>query len=84
MKPFKSGKKKWSKAIVTARWDERSCTVETPDGRSSGRNRYHLKKSAEKPNPAERIVVDEWQPKEELSDEDGQVTVPDEPQTPVL
>ena len=84
MKPFKSGKKKWDKAIVTARLDERSYTVETPDGRRYRRNRCHLKKSAEKSNPIERIVVDKWQPKEELSDEDGQVTVPDGPQTPVL
>jgi len=84
MKPFRLGKKKWDKAMVTARLDERCYTVETPDGKSYRRNRCHLKKSAEKPAPIETIVIDDWQPNDESPEDDRSVTTPNGPssQTP--
>ena len=48
MKPFQLGEKKWGKAIVNKRLDERSYEVETNSG-TYRRNRVHLRKSNEKP-----------------------------------
>ena len=48
MKPFQPGEKKWGKAIVNKRLDERSYEVETNSG-TYRRNRAHLRKSNEKP-----------------------------------
>jgi transposase InsO family protein len=48
MKPFILGEKKWRKAVVTNRLDERSYEVQTPDA-TYRRNRMHLKKTAEPP-----------------------------------
>ena len=79
MKPFRLGKKNWDKAMVTARLDERSYTVETPDGRSYRRNRCHLKKSAEKSAPIETIVIDDWQSNDESLEDDRSVATPDGP-----
>ena len=45
MKPFRLGDKEWRKATVTSRLDERSYTVETPEGDTYRRNRVHLKKT---------------------------------------
>ena len=47
MKPFRLGEKRWKKATVEARLDERSYAVETPDGGVYRRNRCHLRKTAE-------------------------------------
>ena len=55
MKPFRLGDKIWKKAVVTARLDERSYTVETPEGGVYRRNRGHLKKTQEK---AEHVTTD--------------------------
>ena len=46
MKPFILGEKKWRKAIVTRRYDERSYQVDTGNG-TYRRNRMHLRKSDE-------------------------------------
>ena len=48
MKPFQLGKKKWGKAVVNRRLDERSYEVETNSG-TYRRNRIHLRKSNETP-----------------------------------
>ena len=48
MKPFQLGEKKWGKAVVNRRLDERSCEVETNSG-TYRRNRIHLRKSNETP-----------------------------------
>ena len=50
MKPFRLGDKEWRKATVTGRLDERSYTVETPEGDTYRRNRVHLKKTQETPS----------------------------------
>ena len=50
MKPFRLGDKEWRKATVTSRLDERSYTVETPEGDTYRRNRVHLKKTQETPS----------------------------------
>ena len=50
MKPFRLGDKAWKKATVTSRLDERSYMVETSDGETYRRNRYHLKKTKETPD----------------------------------
>lgn len=47
MKPFRLGDKEWRKATVTSRLDERSYTVETPEGDTY---RVHLKKNQETPS----------------------------------
>ncbi|XP_028419155.1 uncharacterized protein K02A2.6-like [Dendronephthya gigantea] len=70
MKPFRMGKKKWDKAVVTARLDERSYTVKTPEGNSYRRNRSHLKKSAEMPIKEEVSSEDEWSQANEESTEE--------------
>jgi hypothetical protein len=49
MKPFKLGDKKWKKATVTERLDQRSYDVTVEDGATYRRNRVHLKKTAELP-----------------------------------
>ena len=51
MKPFQLGTKMWKKGVVTSRLDERSYLVETPDGDTYRRNRYHLRKTKESPDP---------------------------------
>ena len=48
MKPFQLGEKKWGKAVVNRRLDERSYEVETNSG-TYRRNRIHLRKSNETP-----------------------------------
>ena len=53
MKPFGLGSKIWKKGRITARLDERSYMVETPDGETYRRNRSHLKKTKEDPDIAE-------------------------------
>ena len=50
MKPFRLGDKEWRKATVTSRLDERSYTVETPEGDTYRHNRVHLKKTQETPS----------------------------------
>lgn len=55
MKPFRLGDEIWKKAVVTARLDERSYTVETPEGGVYLRNRGHLRKMQEK---AEYVTAD--------------------------
>ena len=52
MKPFRLGDKIWKKATVTARLDERSYNVETPDGGVYRRTRCHLRKTPEKKDSA--------------------------------
>ena len=47
MRPFVLGQKEWKKASVTARLDERSYVIKTPDGRLYRRNRRDLKKTPE-------------------------------------
>ena len=49
MKPFQTGENKWQKGVVTARLDERLYLVDTPDGGSCRRNRFHPKKTQEPP-----------------------------------
>ena len=48
MKPFQLGDRKWQKAVINRRLDERSYEVETEDGLLR-RNRIHLKPSKEDP-----------------------------------
>ena len=48
MRPFRSSDKVWKKATVRARLDERSYTVETPDGGVYCRTRSHLRKTPER------------------------------------
>ena len=48
MKPFQLGEKKWGKAVINRRLDERSYEVETNSG-TYRRNRIHLRKSNETP-----------------------------------
>ena len=45
MRLFHLSDKEWRKATVTGRLDERSYTVETPEGDTYRRNRVHLKKT---------------------------------------
>ncbi|KAK3731807.1 hypothetical protein QZH41_007633 [Actinostola sp. cb2023] len=47
MKPFTLGEKRWKKATVTSRLDERSYVVETPEGDEYRRNRSRLKKTSD-------------------------------------
>jgi len=47
MKPFVAGKKTWEKAMVKERLDERSYTVETANGDTYRRNRFHMRKTKE-------------------------------------
>ena len=54
MKPFQLWEKKWRKAIVNKRLDERSYEVETNTG-TYRRNRFHLRKSNEKPPDIHQI-----------------------------
>ena len=61
--------------------DERSYTVEKPDGKSFRRNRCQLKKSAEKATPIETIVIGDWQHNNESPEEDGSIMTPDDPVT---
>ena len=51
MKPFTKGDKKWSKATVTRRLDDRSYEVEANET-TYRRNRVHLKKTLEHTPPA--------------------------------
>ena len=51
IKPFQLGDKVWKKGTVTSRLDERSYLVESPDGATYRRNRLHLKKTKETPDP---------------------------------
>ena len=48
MKPFRLGDKVWKKATVTARLDERSYSIETPDGGVYHRTRCNLRKTPER------------------------------------
>ena len=48
MKPFRSGDKIWKKATVSARLDERSYTVETPDGGVYHRTRRAILEKCQK------------------------------------
>ena len=52
MRPFRSSDKVWKKATVTPRLDERSYTVETPDGGVYCRTRSHLRKTPERAEDA--------------------------------
>ena len=47
MKPLRPGKKKWRKALVIGKHDQRSYTMETSDGGTYRRNRMHLRKAQE-------------------------------------
>ena len=49
MKPLRPGEKKWRKALVISKHDQRSYTVETSDGGTYCRNRMHLRKTQEPP-----------------------------------
>ena len=51
LKPFTAGDKRWSKATVTRRLDDRSYEVEA-NGTAHRRNRVHLKKTSEHTPPA--------------------------------
>jgi hypothetical protein len=48
MKPFIKGQREWKKAVVVDRLDERSYTVDTPDG-SYRRNRADIRRTKEDP-----------------------------------
>ena len=45
MKPFHLGSKEWKKGTIASKLDERSYMVETPDGDTYRRNRYHLRRT---------------------------------------
>lgn len=49
MKPLRLGEKKWRKALVIEKRDQRSYTVETADGGVYRRNRVQLRKTQEQP-----------------------------------
>ena len=51
LKPFTAGDKRWSKATVTRRLDDRSYEVEA-NGTAHRRNRVHLKKTSKHIPPA--------------------------------
>ena len=50
MEPLRPGEKKWHKALVIGKHDQRSYTVETSDGGTYRCNRIHLRKT-QKPPP---------------------------------
>ena len=49
MEPLRPGEKKWCKALVIGKHDQRSYTVETSDGGTYCHNRIHLRKTQEPP-----------------------------------
>lgn len=51
IKTFQLGDKVWKKGTVMSRLDERSYMVVSPDGATYRRNRLHLKKTKETPDP---------------------------------
>ena len=53
MKPFQLGSKEWKKGTITSKLDERPYKVETPDGDTCRRNRYHLRQTKENSDPKE-------------------------------
>ena len=55
MKPFQLWSKEWKKGMIDIilRLGERSYLVETPNGDTYRRNRYHLRKTKENPDPKE-------------------------------
>ena len=53
IKPFRLGSKEWKKGTITSKLDERSYMVETPDGDTYRRNRYHLRQTKENSDPKE-------------------------------
>ena len=47
LKPFQLGQKEWKKGVVVERLDERLYEIETADGSTYRRNRFHLRKTSE-------------------------------------
>jgi len=59
MKPIRNHQCIWRKATVTQKVDDRSYVVETPEGGTYRRNRYHLRKTREAapPKTVEPVVA---------------------------
>ena len=81
MKPFRLGDKVWKKATVTARLDERSYNVETPDGGVYRRTRCHLRKTPER---AESASSDDSKSAEKGVRSSGEQITPSEPAVSLL
>ena len=64
MKPFHLGDQEWRKANVTGCLEERSYTVETPEGDTYSRYSVHLKKTQETPSePTDNSQQRTWREK---------------------
>ena len=82
MKPFQLGTKVWKKGIVTSRLDERSYVMETSDGDTYRRNRYHLRKTKESPDaPAILDVTPVERPGDSSSPETSLTETPNQSQS---
>ena len=76
MKPFRLGNKVWKKATVTARLDERSYNIETPDGGVYRRTQCHLRKTPER---VESVCSDDSKSAEKGAGSSGEQITPSEP-----
>jgi hypothetical protein len=82
MKPFQLGSKVWKKATVASRLDERSYVVETANGETYRRNRFHLKKSkgnADTPEPEVTPRSPESSPSNTTTSTNGAAPIPEIP-----
>ena len=70
MKPINNFERVWRKATVTQKLDDRSYRVETPEGGTYRRNRFHLRKTGEPRTPphpdmpVEPVVTPDKEPTE--------------------
>ena len=85
MKPIKNHERAWRKATVTQQVDDRSYVVETPDGASYRRNRFHLRKSGEPapPTPVEPVAMTPESATEEPLPQNESTTAQSSPSSPV-
>ena len=85
MKPIKNHARTWRKATVTQQVDDRSYVVETPDGASYRRNRFHLRKSGEPapPTPVEPVAMAPESATEEPPPQNESTTLHSSPSSPV-
>ncbi|KAK2564109.1 hypothetical protein P5673_012335 [Acropora cervicornis] len=68
MKPFHLGSKEWKKGTIASKLDERSYMVETPDGDTYRRNRYHLRFIQEKRHAIEEKLAEAADKRKALED----------------
>ena len=88
MKPTKTSTKIWKKATVVRKMDNRSYIVETPEGTTYRRNRYHIRKTAEQPptsEPIEEIEVttqEDEEQSEPVAEATSSSSIPSDPVVP--